>query len=184
MLGSIAENLARNLLRSNRTGDGLAQPASRSGFGPVSTYYLPLGDVLMKKQQGFTLIELMIVVAIIAILAAIAIPQYNDYTARAQMSEAYTLASGLKTPVAEAFAQDSSAASCAVPAGSVVTGKYVDTVATDGVATPCKITATMKSTGVNKKIEGKKVELSFVPATGAWTCTSDAPAEVKPKACA
>mgnify|MGYP006190439113 CR=1 FL=1 len=58
----------------------------------------------MKQQCGFTLIELMIVVAIIAILAAIAIPQYNDYTARGQLSEAVVLLGGLKTPVAEQFA--------------------------------------------------------------------------------
>ena len=57
----------------------------------------------MHKQQGFTLIELMIVVAIIGILAAIAIPQYQNYVARSQMSEAMTLASGLKTDVAEFY---------------------------------------------------------------------------------
>ncbi len=59
-------------------------------------------------QKGFTLIELMIVVAIIGILAAIAIPAYQDYTARAQLSEAMTLASGLKTKVSDIFSQDGS----------------------------------------------------------------------------
>ena len=57
----------------------------------------------MKKQQGFTLIELMIAVAIIGILAAVAIPQYQDYTARAQVSEAVTLLGALKTPVIEYY---------------------------------------------------------------------------------
>jgi type IV pilus assembly protein PilA len=137
----------------------------------------------MKNQKGFTLIELMIVVAIIAILAAIAIPQYNDYTARAQMSEAYTLASGLKTPIAEAFAQDNDAAkSCVVPPNSVITGKYVDEVEA-GANSPCTITATMKTEGVNSKASGKTVTLTFTPATGAWACSTNAAAEVQPKAC-
>ena len=57
----------------------------------------------MKKQQGFTLIELMIAVAIIGILAAVAIPQYQGYTARAQVSEAVTLLGGLKTPVIDHY---------------------------------------------------------------------------------
>lgn len=53
----------------------------------------------MKKQQGFTLIELMIVVAIIGILAAIAIPAYQDYTARAQASEGFSATSGIRTEI-------------------------------------------------------------------------------------
>ena len=58
---------------------------------------------MKKLQQGFTLIELMIVVAIIGILAAIAIPAYQDYTIRAQVSEGMSLASAAKTAVAETF---------------------------------------------------------------------------------
>lgn len=137
----------------------------------------------MKNQKGFTLIELMIVVAIIAILAAIAIPQYNDYTARAQMTEAYTLAAGLKTPIAEAFAQDNGDGSCSVPANSVTKGKYVAKVEADGDSDACVITATMESTGVNDKVNGKKVDLTYDSADGAWTCSTDAPEEVQPKAC-
>ncbi len=63
---------------------------------------------MKKTQQGFTLIELMIVVAIIGILAAIAIPAYQDYTQRAQVGEAFTLVSGAKTAISE-FAQTNGA---------------------------------------------------------------------------
>ncbi|MBH1803533.1 pilin [Stenotrophomonas maltophilia] len=137
----------------------------------------------MKNQKGFTLIELMIVVAIIAILAAIAIPQYNDFTARAQMSEAYTLAAGLKTPIAEAYSQDNGDASCAKPDNAVSTGKYVASVAVAKSGNNCAVTATMKTTGVNAKASGKNVVLTFAPGTGAWSCTTSADSEVQPKAC-
>ncbi|MEO7200362.1 MAG: prepilin-type N-terminal cleavage/methylation domain-containing protein, partial [Dokdonella sp.] len=59
---------------------------------------------MKKMQKGFTLIELMIVVAIIAILAAIAIPAYQDYLVRSQVSEGATLSDGAKTAVAEYYA--------------------------------------------------------------------------------
>ncbi|MEA9750986.1 pilin [Xanthomonas campestris pv. raphani] len=138
----------------------------------------------MKKQQGFTLIELMIVIAIIAILAAIAIPQYNDYTARAQLAEAFTLASGLKTPIAEAYSQDNTdAGSCVKPAGTISTGKYVASLEVATSGTGCTITATMKAAGVNEKVNGKAVALAYNKTTGAFTCSSTANPEVTPKAC-
>jgi type IV pilus assembly protein PilA len=136
----------------------------------------------MQNQKGFTLIELMIVVAIIAILAAIAIPQYNDYTARAQLSEAITLAGGLKTPIAEQYANADAAASCAIPTGSVTAGKYVASITPTGTATDCKLAALTK-TGIATKASGKTITFTYTPADGKWACTSDAAAEVTPSAC-
>jgi type IV pilus assembly protein PilA len=85
---------------------------------------------MKKTQQGFTLIELMIVVAIIGILAAIAIPAYQDYTIRAQVTEGLNLASDLKAAVAEAYANDGDwpANNAAVGINLVKSGKYVTAV--------------------------------------------------------
>jgi type IV pilus assembly protein PilA len=87
----------------------------------------------MKKQQGFTLIELMIVVAIIGILAAIAIPAYQDYTIRAQVSEGLNLTGAAKAAVTEYFQDrgtmpgDNTVAGISTPA-TAIAGKYVTSV--------------------------------------------------------
>ena len=85
-------------------------------------------------SKGFTLIELMIVVAIIGILASIAIPAYLDYTTRAQVTEGLTLASGLKAQMTEVYAETGAWPQTATAAGvdGTPAGKYVDSVIVTG----------------------------------------------------
>ena len=132
-------------------------------------------------QKGFTLIELMIVVAIIGILAAVAIPAYQDYIAKAQATEAFSLLDGLKTPIAEAISQDPAA--CTSPLGSVTGGKYLAGMGFTAAAPLCTIVATYQAAGVSSKVTSKTVTLVYNATLGSWTCTSTLPAEIVPKSC-
>ncbi|HGG9981679.1 TPA: pilin [Neisseria meningitidis] len=123
-------------------------------------------------QKGFTLIELMIVIAIVGILAAVALPAYQDYTARAQVSEAILLAEGQKSAVTEYYLNhgiwpgDNSSAGVAT--STDIKGKYVQKVEVkNGV-----VTATMLSSGVNNEIKGKKLSLWAKRQNGSvkWFC--------------
>ncbi|MBW3925932.1 prepilin-type N-terminal cleavage/methylation domain-containing protein [Neisseria meningitidis] len=123
-------------------------------------------------QKGFTLIELMIVIAIVGILAAVALPAYQDYTARAQVSEAILLAEGQKSAVTEYYLNhgkwpgDNSSAG--VASSTDIKGKYVKSVEVkNGV-----ITATMASSNVNKEIKDKKLSLWAKRQAGSvkWFC--------------
>ncbi|MEJ2129381.1 MAG: pilin, partial [Woeseiaceae bacterium] len=126
----------------------------------------------MKKQQGFTLIELMIVVAIIGILAAIAIPAYQDYTIRAQVSEGLNLSGGAKAAVTEYFQDRGTMPATNTIAGleaaGNIQGKYVASV---GVAAGT-ITVTYGNQA-HTTINGQA--LTLTPNTAAagsvqWTC--------------
>ncbi|HEZ8516888.1 TPA: pilin, partial [Neisseria gonorrhoeae] len=124
-------------------------------------------------QKGFTLIELMIVIAIVGILAAVALPAYQDYTARAQVSEAILLAEGQKSAVTEYYlnhgewpADNDSAGVASSP--SDIKGKYVKSVTVaKGV-----VTAQMKPDGVNNEIQDKRLSLWAKRQDGSvkWFC--------------
>ncbi|HGH0023373.1 TPA: pilin [Neisseria meningitidis] len=123
-------------------------------------------------QKGFTLIELMIVIAIVGILAAVALPAYQDYTARAQVSEAILLAEGQKSAVTEYYLNHGewpkNNTSAGVATSADIKGKYVKSVEVkNGV-----VTAQMASSNVNNEIKGKKLSLWAKRQAGSvkWFC--------------
>lgn len=125
----------------------------------------------MNTQQGFTLIELMIVVAIIAILAAIAVSQYKDYVIRTQVAEGASLATSSKTAITEYYNNSgtfgSSNASFGLPLMTSIRGKFIDRVdASNGV-----IVARFGNEA-NAAIQGETLSFSAVPTGGSmtWVC--------------
>ena len=110
---------------------------------------------MKQLQKGFTLIELMIVVAIIGILAAVALPAYQDYTVRAKMSEVILAMSACRTSVTEVYQTGGTAPNANSWGCEGVTSKYVAGLATDGNGV---ITATIAA-GIKAGVDGKKVTL-------------------------
>jgi len=131
----------------------------------------------MKKalQQGFTLIELMIVVAIIGILAAVAIPAYQDYIARSQVSEAVSLLGSGKTPMAEYYADKGSWPTNASDVMGNTQGKYTGAIsigAKNDTAQALTLVATMKASGINANITSGTVLLTTSDGGKNWNCTA------------
>ena len=140
----------------------------------------------MKQQGGFTLIELMIVIAIIAILAAIAIPAYQDYTIRAQASEGSNIVSSAKLAVAQTYDETgvfpTSNAEAGLAAAGSIQGNYVASVT---VGNAGQITA-LYGNQANPELDGDT--LIFVPndegGSISWACsTGTLDATYRPAAC-
>ena len=128
---------------------------------------------MKKAQQAFTLIELMIVVAIIGILAMIAMPAYQRYVIRAQVAEGLNLSGPLKVGVAEfyeingAFPANNSEAALAIPAS--YTGSYVTSISINGA-----VISILYGNDANSEIAGSAIEITATPNLGSmtWVCAS------------
>lgn len=145
----------------------------------------------MKRQSGFTLIELMVVVAIIAILASLAITAYSKSTAKAQLSEAFTSSDGLKSDVLTYYHQTgicpvegSSGGLGSTPASYA--GKYVRGATVASAGQTCTVTVMLRNATISIPLRGKQIVFTMNPSvenTGQWSCSSDVDTIYLPRAC-
>jgi type IV pilus assembly protein PilA len=139
-----------------------------------------LERIILPVDKGFTLIETMIVIAIIGILAAIAIPAYQVYIARSQITEAMSLLGTVKAGVVESY---STSAICidnqdniflGIAEASDITGRYIESIQTGGAEPNCTINVKMKSVDIAKPLQGKNIIFTLMSTDNSlrWQCSS------------
>lgn len=140
--------------------------------------------------RGFTLIELMVVIAIIAILAAIAISAYQTAIGKTQFSEALSITDGIKPDISAFYHQNGACPTAGQ--GSILqpasyAGKYVASVTIAAIADGCSMTAEFRALSVAPDLRGKDVVMSLTHPQSAgsalWVCTSDVPLKYVPEPC-
>lgn len=165
-------------------GSLLIRSSDRPAATPDINHHLSWGCTTMKNQKGFTLIELMIVVAIIAILAAIALPAYSNYTKKAKVSEVILAASSLRTDVSEYVATNN-----ALPPKEwqpdFQKTQYVSALAWDNAtgtitATAQNISDDVDTKTITLKADASQVSKGVVPS---WTCSGSIDTKYRPGSC-
>ena len=139
-----------------------------------------------RNENGFTLIELMIVVAIIGILASIAIPAYMQYIARAQASEAVELMGGARTPLTEYYNNNGLWPATGTELGLTLNGAYVlsavELVGGGSTSLNFTLRSTFRTSNVSKALAGKKMIMATTDGGVSWKCSTDTgPDAIDPK---
>ena len=141
---------------------------------------------MKRVQQGFTLIELMIVVAIVGILAAIAIPAYQDYITRSKVTELATAASACKTSISEYYQSQAAFPTAAKSGCGAVTSKYITSLTVTDLTGQITVVAATGAGALDVAAAGSYILVPTVLANGNidWACTaSTIPAKYLPAIC-
>ena len=147
---------------------------------------------MIKYKNGFTIIELMIVVTIIGILAAVAVPFYQNYIARAQISEAFIMIDSLKTPIVSYVGQNGICPDNASGSVDVIAqadsykGKYVARIATSGTVPNCTAEVTFVSSNISAAIQSTKIFVELHGQNSVSKCIfpqTTAPVKLLPTGC-